>query len=157
MSRSGKSRKVVLSTVTSVTRQEDWGKGLDLRAYLTIESDASDGKDATCESLSVIESVPKPTSEIPKLETPTLPIGNDRSIQEGLASEKKPISLDSINLLSGPHTLPLDEFHQGTCHICKREDEIGFYFEDFKRERHDLCDECSWNISKSLEQGGMNG
>jgi len=79
MSRSGKSRLICINSVTSVTsvtRQEDWGKGKDLRAYLNPESDASDANDGTFTSLTGVETAPKP------------------SVQEvvGLDSEKKAIS-----------------------------------------------------------------
>jgi len=80
-SRSGKSRRIVISSVasvTSVTRQPDWGKGPDLKAYLKSNySDASDDNDGTSESLAVKEIPLKPTGfeygtlQKSKIETPT--------------------------------------------------------------------------------------
>ena len=63
--RSGKSRKIFISSVTSVTsvtRKPDWGKGPDLKAYLKPNyGDASDGNDDSFESLSVNAGVSKST------------------------------------------------------------------------------------------------
>jgi len=88
-------------------------------------------------------------SLVQKKEPPIFPISPISEV-EGLNPENKPIPLDSINLLSGPHTFAIDEYHKGICYVCKQESDIGSYYIDLKREQRDLCDGCSWNISKNL-------
>jgi len=107
MSRSSKSRLICISSVTSVTsvtRKEDWGKGKDLRAYLNLESDASDGNDSTFESLTVIESAPKP------------------GVQQvvGLDPEKKPIPQKLGKLSNSVCKIVAIDPHVDRCFHCQR-------------------------------------
>ena len=101
----------------------------------------------------------KETEEEPSLvqekEGDVFPISPISEVQ-GLNCEKKLFPFDSLNLLSGPHTYSIEESHKGKCYRCKRETDIGFYFTDFKHERRDLCDECSWGISEKLLKGDVS-
>jgi len=75
----------------SVTRQEDWGKGKDLRAYLTPESDASDGNDSTFTSLMGVETAPKLTG----FEYGTLQKSQKKPISKTLTTQETLVRLRS--------------------------------------------------------------
>jgi len=119
MSRSGKSRKIVISTVTSVTsvtRQEDWGKGKDLRAYLSSKGDASDGIDATCVNKTVDESTPRPTR-----------------FEYGVLN---PLNIKSIISLE-------NDSYEGTCYGCGNKRVLHWQITNFQDERADICQDCA--------------
>jgi len=63
-----------------------------------------------------------------------------------------PLSFDALNLLDGPHQLVGEMYHEGLCYRCKQSHQISWYYSDFKGEKHDLCTECGWAVSKELEK-----
>jgi len=77
---------------------------------------------------------------------------------EGLDSEKKPesakepLSFDDLNLRDGPHQMVAEMYHEGVCYMCKQNRQISWYYSDFKGEKHELCTECGWHVSKELEK-----
>lgn len=67
--------------------------------------------------------------------------------------EKKTIlNFDALNLQDGPHQLVEEMYHTGPCYKCKRNTQIAWYYRDLKGQKHDLCNECGWAVSKELEK-----
>ena len=142
MSRSGKSRLIVISavtSVTSVTRSEDWGKGKDLRAYLNPKGDASDGIDATCKNKTVNESAPKPTEfEYGILQKTTSP-------QQQLAFN--PLDIKSIISLE-------NDSYEGTCYGCDNKRVLHWQITNFQDERADVCQDCGMKVQEETRRAG---
>ena len=63
-----------------------------------------------------------------------------------------PLKFDALNLRDGPHQLVGEIFHEGLCYKCKQTRQISWYYSDFKGEKHELCTECGWAVSKTLER-----
>ena len=121
--------------VFGVTRQEDWGKGKDLRAYLNPKSDASDGNDGTSESLAVIESVPEPTG-----------------FEYGLLQEKKRF-LETVKFVK-----TLNPPTEGKCWLCDKKRVLYWQLQNPQEEWVDVCQDCGMNVQKTIrEEGGVFG
>ena len=65
----------------------------------------------------------------------------------------KPLSFNALNLKDGPHQLVGEMYHQGICYKCKQTTQISWYYSDFKGEKHELCTECGWVVSRELGKG----
>ena len=131
---------------TSVTRQEDWGKGKDLRAYLKPESDASDANDGTFTSLTDVEGTPKP---------------GDQEVV-GLGSEKKSIP-QKLGELSNSVTNKLNDFNIircewlkdhsfGKCANCKDTGTLPYQVENTKNEYGFVCKRCGEFFLELIEK-----
>ena len=74
------------------------------------------------------------------------------TIERYFAPSMVPLSFDTLNLRDGPHQLAGEMFHEGLCYKCKQTGQITWYYSDFKGEKHELCTECGWDVSKTLER-----
>ncbi len=62
------------------------------------------------------------------------------------------LGFDALNLRDGPHQLVGEMCHIDVCYRCNQTRQITWAYSDFKGEKHDLCTECGWTVSRELEK-----